>query len=253
MNDIDPEHPRAESLKLREKVAEGLKMGIVTPEGLSAHGRGEAFDYILGEETTEPARRAIEVSAAMSVLAENPVFSVNGNVAALVPEQIAELEARTNFKIEVNLYHKSREREERIAKYLREKGVSKVLGSEKKYSAEVPGIKSNRKIVDSRGIKNADLIIVPLEDGDRTEALVEVGKTVVAIDLNPMSRTSKAASVTIVDNLVRALPKITEKIEIQSSREQDYLKEIVKNYNNEENLRDMFKLMLNNLKERSED
>ena len=31
----------------------------------------------------------------------------------------------------------------------------------------------------------ADTVLVPLEDGDRTEALVKMGKTVVAIDLNP--------------------------------------------------------------------
>ena len=35
-----------------------------------------------------------------------------------------------------------------------------------------------------------------------------MSKTVVAIDLNPLSRTARTASVTIVDNVVRAIPNI---------------------------------------------
>ena len=55
----------------------------------------------------------------------------------------------------------------------------------------------------------ADVILVPLEDGDRCEALVKMGKTVIAIDLNPLSRTARTATLTIVDELTRALPNIT--------------------------------------------
>jgi len=54
------------------------------------------------------------------------------------------------------------------------------------------------------------LSLVPLEDGDRCEALVKMGKTVIAIDLNPLSRTSRNATLTIVDELTRALPNITD-------------------------------------------
>lgn len=50
------------------------------------------------------------------------------------------------------------------------------------------------------------MVLVPLEDGDRTEALRRMGKTVIAIDLNPLSRTSRAANITIVDNVIRAVP-----------------------------------------------
>jgi len=59
------------------------------------------------------------------------------------------------------------------------------------------------------GTGKADLILVPLEDGDRCEALRKMGKTVIAIDLNPLSRTSLMASLTIVDEVTRALPMIT--------------------------------------------
>jgi len=51
---------------------------------------------------------------------------------------------------------------------------------------------------------------VPLEDGDRCEALVKMGKTVIALDLNPLSRTARMATLTIVDELTRALPNITD-------------------------------------------
>ena len=81
---IVPEsHPRYKSLKLREAIAEGVARGVSAPEGLIAHGRGEAFDYLLGECTQPPADEAIKVAAASLILAEQPVLSVNGNVAAL--------------------------------------------------------------------------------------------------------------------------------------------------------------------------
>ena len=58
----------------------------------------------------------------------------------------------------------------------------------------------------TEGIYCADVVLIPLEDGDRAEALVKVGKKVIAIDLNPLSRTAMAAHVTIVDELTRAVP-----------------------------------------------
>jgi 4-phosphopantoate--beta-alanine ligase len=59
--------------------------------------------------------------------------------------------------------------------------------------------------VDRAGILAADVCLVPLEDGDRTEALRRVGKRVISIDLNPLSRTSRFADLPIVDELMRAL------------------------------------------------
>ena len=49
------------------------------------------------------------------------------------------------------------------------------------------------------------MILVPLEDGDRCNALVTMGKTVIVIDLNPLSRSAQQGSITIVDELSRAL------------------------------------------------
>ncbi len=45
----------------------------------------------------------------------------------------------------------------------------------------------------------ADVVIVPLEDGDRCEALKRWAKIVITVDLNPLSRTSRTADLTIVD------------------------------------------------------
>jgi len=49
---------------------------------LLAHGRGEALDYLLGEETTPVARKAIRAATALLLTSERPVISVNGNAAA---------------------------------------------------------------------------------------------------------------------------------------------------------------------------
>src|SRR2546426_7296798 len=61
---IPRSHPRYTSLMTREKLVRAWKAGIVVPEGLIAHGRGEAFDYLLGEETSAPALVAEKAAAA---------------------------------------------------------------------------------------------------------------------------------------------------------------------------------------------
>ena len=49
MTVIPRSHPRYQSLLNREKLVKGFNIGLVAKEGLLAHGRGEAFDYLLGE------------------------------------------------------------------------------------------------------------------------------------------------------------------------------------------------------------
>ncbi|NIM45309.1 MAG: DUF137 domain-containing protein, partial [Nitrososphaeria archaeon] len=65
------------------------------------------------------------------------------------------------------------------------------LGVGETSSARIPELRSERRKVDARGIYSADVVLVPLEDGDRTEALRRMGKSVIAIDLNPLSRTAR--------------------------------------------------------------
>ncbi len=80
------------------------------------------------------------------------------------------------------------------------------------------------------------MVVVPLEDGDRCEALRRMGKTVVAVDLNPLSRTSKTASITIVDNVVRALPVMTRLVPEMRVRPLEDLKRLVRSWDNARNL-----------------
>jgi 4-phosphopantoate--beta-alanine ligase len=76
------------------------------------------------------------------------------------------------------------------------------------------------------------VVLVPLEDGDRTEALRRLGKTVIAIDLNPLSRTAQAASITIVDNVTRAMPKLVEAVTRLKSWDRERLLGILRSYDN---------------------
>jgi 4-phosphopantoate--beta-alanine ligase len=226
---IPKSHPRYESLMTREKIVEGVKKGITGTQGLIAQGRGEAFDYLLGEKTTPGALQAEKVAAAILLLAKRPVISVNGNVAALVPEEIIRLSEAVNAPLEVNLFHRTEERFNAIIRHLHSLGAKNM---HTKSDALLPGIEHERAKVDSSGIFIADVVLVPLEDGDRCKALMEMGKTVVAIDLNPLSRTSQCAQVTIVDNVVRAIPNITGFAEVLGKSEKDELQNLVKGFDN---------------------
>jgi 4-phosphopantoate--beta-alanine ligase len=205
--EIPESHPRYQSLLTRHRIEAGVEKGITSRQGLIAQGRGEAFDYLLGERTIESADAAERVAAAHLLLAEHAVLSVNGNVAALVPGEIVELAAATSAAIEVNLFNRTEERMEAIAAHLREHGANEVKGLTA--DGRIPGLDHERAKVDADGIGSADVVLVPLEDGDRAEALGEMDKTELVIDLNPMSRSAQAATVPIVDNVVRAVPNIT--------------------------------------------
>ena len=202
-------HPRYGSLKVRLALAESHRAGVVVPEGLIAHGRGEAFDYLLGERTSASARRAERVAAEWILSARRPVLSVNGNVAALAADEVAHLaRVAPRLGVEINLFHRSERRARAIARILRHAGVKEVLGV--RPTGRIPGLASDRARVDRRGIFVADVCLVPLEDGDRAEALRRLGKKVISVDLNPLSRTSRTADLPIVDDVRRALAHIAE-------------------------------------------
>ncbi|RQD84490.1 MAG: phosphopantothenate/pantothenate synthetase [Methanocalculus sp. MSAO_Arc2] len=202
---IPEDHPRYHSLSVRESLAKATKTGLVSPEGLAAHGRGEAFDYLLGEQTTKSASLAEQIAGRLLLSAERPVISVNGNAAVLAAEAIAELQDASGAAVEVNLFHRTEERVRLITDHLRDHGVDVLTGV---YERLVP-LAHDRGLCLAGGIGSADLVLVMLEDGDRCEALRKMGKIVIAIDLNPLSRTAKAATLPIVDELTRALPAVT--------------------------------------------
>ena len=212
MTDVPETHPRYESLRLRDAIVAGVNRGVTSEHGLIAHGRGEAYDYLLGETTHDFAHAAIDAAAHLLVHASHAVISVNGNVAALAAADLVRLSEALAAPLEVNIFHASKQREQAIRSYLREHGADEVLMPTT--DAELDFIDSNRKFVHPEGIYKADAIFVPLEDGDRCQALRKMGKAVVTVDLNPMSRTSRTASITIVDNVVRALPLLLESLAV---------------------------------------
>jgi 4-phosphopantoate--beta-alanine ligase len=201
--DIPKDHPRYASLAVREKLAKFVKDGLVTPTGLISHGRGEAFDYLMGERTTDAAMNAERAAVAYLMNAERPVVCVNGNAAALDAERLIRLAESTDAKIEVNIFHRTEERMESLIKYMESCGAKDVLG--RRPDSRIPGLSSDRALCTDEGIFSSDVILVPIEDGDRAEALVNMGKVVIAIDLNPLSRTSRTATVSISDEMSRAL------------------------------------------------
>jgi 4-phosphopantoate---beta-alanine ligase len=233
---IAPTHPRASSLIMREKLVDGFKNGIVVPHGLIAHGRGEAFDYLLGERTTKYAYEAEKAAVSLLLLSKKSIISVNGNTAALCARDLVTLSNVTKSRIEVNLFHKSVARSNAIARILKKEDAFDVLGLDDKSKMMIKDISSNRKYVDKNGIMNSDTIFVALEDGDRTESLVKMGKKVISVDLNPLSRTAIASNITIVDNIVRVIPNMIKISEHLVKKDKYYLLQLIKNFDNKENI-----------------
>jgi 4-phosphopantoate--beta-alanine ligase len=188
-----------------------LAAGLIHPTGLIAHGRGEAFDYLVGEKTPSIAKKAAATAAAALLAAERPVISCNGNVVALAARECVKAARAVGARLEVNLFHRTEDRVRLLTRELTKAGGKDVLGPHP--DARIPGLSSDRAKCHKDGIFGADVVLVPLEDGDRAEALVRMGKAVIAIDLNPLSRTAKTATITIVDELTRALGQITRAAE----------------------------------------
>jgi 4-phosphopantoate--beta-alanine ligase len=233
---IPQTHPRASSLIIREKLVDGFRNGIVVPQGLIAHGRGEAFDYLLGEKTTKYAYEAEKAAVCLLLLSNKSIISVNGNTAVLCAKDLVTLSNVTKSRIEVNLFHKSRARTNAIASILRKEDAFDVLGLDNKSKTIIRGVSSNRKYVDKDGIMNSDTIFLALEDGDRTESLVRMGKKVISVDLNPLSRTAIASNITIIDNIVRAIPNMVKISEQLVKKDKSYLLQLIKNFDNKENM-----------------
>jgi len=252
-HEIPEDHPRFLSLKYRHKVIKGMKKLIVVEAGLIAHGRGECFDYILGEKTNKNAMKAMETAVALILLAKHPIISVNGNTAALCPKSLVEFSNAVNAELEINLFYGKEGRIEAIKKILEDAGAKHLLGINKDIMIEIQELSSNRRRVDPHGIKLADVVFIPLEDGDRTEALKKMGKKVIAVDLNPISRTAIWADITIIDNIIRVLPQMIliakklKKLKIQE------LKKRVDKFNNKKNIRNALNLIINHIKKQKKE
>ncbi len=252
-SNLPTDHPRYLSLKFRHKITEGMNHLVVAVAGLIAHGRGECFDYILGEKTTKPAIKATKAAVAMLLTAKKPVISVNGNVAALCPEELVRLSKEINAPLEINLFYRKEGRIEAIKKVLEEAGATNILGTDESKMTELEYLSSNRRKVDPNGIKIADVVFVPLEDGDRTMALKKLNKKVIAVDLNPISRTSLWADITIVDNIVRTLPELIKTSHEMKKLTPKELNTIVAKFNNKKNIQNTLRTIIKYIKVQKKD
>ncbi|MCY3410881.1 MAG: phosphopantothenate/pantothenate synthetase [Candidatus Heimdallarchaeota archaeon] len=230
MTDIPDDHPRAASLRTRHAIIEGMHKKIVAEAGLIAHGRGEAFDYLLGEQTHDFAKKAIQAAAAMLYLAKHPVLSVNGNVTALCPAEMVEFSNSSNIPLEINLFYRSEERVAAITEALNAYNPSTLYGNDDHFREFMDEISHARRVIDRRGIFKADVVFVPLEDGDRTIGLKKNNKQVITVDLNPLSRTAVEANITIVDNIIRVFPLLQEALRDIKGEEQ--ARSILSSYDN---------------------
>ena len=239
MSEIPKSHPRYNSLVSRERLVKASKDGLLAESAMIAHGRGEAFDYLLGEKTSISALKSIKEVAGRLRRAKNPVISVNGNTAVLAGEELIKIAAIISCPIEINIYYRTPLRISKLLDLMHEykekisnerppekwKGKEweerinnvKILGENCK--GKIIGLEGPRSICCVDGIEKADVVLVPLEDGDRCEALIALGKEVLVIDLNPLSRTARKATVTIVDEVSRASKLLVEEVSIGENNE----------------------------------
>ena len=187
---------------VREHLAEMVEKGLVNPTGLISHGRGEAFDYLMGEKTLEASLEAERAAAAFLLKAKRPLVCVNGNAAALDAKRLIALAEAIPAPLEINLFHRTEERVDKLVSYMESEGGKDILG--RNPDARIPGLNHDRALC-TKTLFDCDAIVVPIEDGDRAEALVKMGKVVISIDINPLSRTSKSATVPVCDEMSRAL------------------------------------------------
>ena len=147
-------------------------------------------------------------------------------------------------KVEVNIFHWSSERLEKLVSYLETFGNLEILGRNQNVILE--NIASDRARCCREGIYSADVVLIPLEDGDRAKALKIAGKTVLAIDLNPLSRTSVESDATAVDEITRAVPNIRQAVkDLKDDRKRR--REIISAFDNRSNLNESVNCIKDNL------
>ena len=210
---VDPDHPRYESLMIRKKIADAGVKGMLADSAMIAHGRGEAFDYLLGEQTIPSALDATREAAARLVNASKPVLSLNGNAIALAGQEFLTIASQLGCPIEINIFYRTPQRMGALIGHL--KMLNQKLDLDVEImggipDARIPGLEGPRGACQQDGIFEADTVLVPLEDGDRCEALMAMGKTVLVIDLNPLSRSSRGCTVGIVDEVTRVAKNLIQ-------------------------------------------
>jgi len=212
----DKSHPRYESLLRRHNLEVAANKGMLADSALIAHGRGEAFDYLLGEKTSDCALLATTNALAHLSAAKRPIITINGNTAALAGKELLKIAQYLDCPVEINIFYRTDKRISVMLDHLenikQEYNIStEILGENP--DSKIPGLEGPRAKCCHNGIYSSDVILVPLEDGDRCEALVNMGKTVIVVDLNPLSRSARMASITIVDEISRMAQNMLDMIE----------------------------------------
>ena len=220
---------------VREHLAEMVEKGLVNPTGLISHGRGEAFDYLMGERTIDASLKAEKAAAAYLLKAKRPLVCVNGNAAALDAKRLIVLAEAIPAPLEINLFHRTEERVDKLVSYMESEGGKDILG--RNPDARIPGLNHDRALC-TKTLFDCDAIVVPIEDGDRAEALVKMGKVVISIDINPLSRTSKAATVPVCDEMSRALENMIRFVNELKGKD-DEIEDIINTYSNEDNRKEV--------------
>ena len=242
----DPSHPRYQSLLSRHLLENAAKQGMLADSALIAHGRGEAYDYLIGEKTSLNASQATKNALAHLIAGKRPVISLNGNTTALAGYELMKIAEYLQCPIEVNIFYRTEQRISALFGYLnsikQEHNISVDIFGENP-DTTIPGLKGPRAKCCTQGIYSSDVILVPLEDGDRCEALVEMGKTVIVVDLNPLSRSAKMASITIVDEISRVAKNMLKLIQ------KDELPEIEIGFNNNKNLQTSVNIIAENYRD----
>ena len=241
----DPSHPRYRSLLMRHRLEIAAKKGMLADSALIAHGRGEAYDYLIGEQTIESADFATKVALRCLKEAKHPVLSLNGNVVALAGDEMLQLAHLLDCPVEVNIFYRTTERMTALLSDLDERNKRLGLGVEilgANPDAEIPGLKGPRAKCESKGILQSDVLLVPLEDGDRCQALAAMGKTVIVIDLNPLSRSSQTGTITIVNEVTRCIAEMVDGFDSDLPSRSDYV--------HEETLQAALDSIVNGMKER---
>ena len=224
----DPSHPRYRSLLMRHRLEVAAEKGMLADSALIAHGRGEAYDYLIGEQTIPSADLATKVALRCLKEAEHPVLSVNGNVVALAGDEMLQLAHLLDCPVEVNIFYRTPERMTALLSDLDERNIRlglsvEILGANP--DAKIPGLEGPRAKCESKGILQSDVLLVPLEDGDRCQALVALGKTVIVVDLNPLSRSSQTGTITIVNEVTRCITEMVESFDSGLPPRSDYVHE----------------------------
>jgi 4-phosphopantoate--beta-alanine ligase len=134
---------------------------------------------------------------------------------------------------------------ELLISHMENNGAEDVLGRDP--DARIPGLSSDRALCTKTGIFDSDVILVPIEDGDRAKALADMGKIVISIDLNPLSRTSRTASVSISDEMTRALENMILFVKEMKGKRDD-IEEAIRTFSNEDNRKEIVEEICSSLR-----